>query len=87
MIYSKNELQVIGEWVVKNDILIVVDDIYGCLVYNGNEFILIVMILEVIKNQIIIINGVFKIYVMIGWCIGYVVGNFEIINGMIVVVF
>lgn len=49
MIYSKNELQAIGEWAVKNDILIVADDIYGRLVYNGNEFTPIATISEAIK--------------------------------------
>ena len=87
MIYSKNELQAIGEWAVKNDILIVADDIYGRLVYNGNEFTPIATISEAIKNQTIIINGVSKTYAMTGWRIGYAVGNPEIINGMIAVVF
>ncbi len=85
MIYSKNELQAIGEWAVKNDILIVADDIYGRLVYNGNEFTPIATISEAIKNQTIIINGVSKTYAMTGWRIGYAVGNPEIINGMIAV--
>lgn len=83
MIYEKNELQAIGEWAVKNDILIVADDIYGRLVYNGNEFTPIATISEAIRQQTIIINGVSKTYAMTGWRIGYAVGNQEIINGMI----
>ena len=34
MIYSKEELQAIGDWAVDHDILILADDIYGRLVYN-----------------------------------------------------
>lgn len=85
MIYEKNELQAIGEWAVKNDILIVADDIYGRLVYNGNEFTPIATISEAIRQQTIIINGVSKTYAMTGWRIGYAVGNQEIINGMITI--
>lgn len=85
MIYEKNELQAIGEWAVKNDILIVADDIYGRLVYNGNEFTPITTISEAIRQQTIIINGVSKTYAMTGWRIGYAVGNQEIINGMIAI--
>ncbi|EOT31625.1 pyridoxal phosphate-dependent aminotransferase [Enterococcus durans] len=85
MIYEKNELQAIGEWAVKNDILIVADDIYGRLVYNGNEFTPIATISEAIRQQTIIINGVSKTYAMTGWRIGYAVGNQEIINGMIAI--
>lgn len=85
MIYEKNELQAIGEWAVKNDILIVADDIYGRLVYNGNEFTPIATISEAIRQRTIIINGVSKTYAMTGWRIGYAVGNQEIINGMIAI--
>ena len=85
MIYEKNELQAIGEWAVKNDILIVADDIYGRLVYNGNEFTPIATISEAIRQQTIIINGVSKTYAMTGWRIGYAVGNQKIINGMIAI--
>ncbi|WP_165003450.1 MULTISPECIES: pyridoxal phosphate-dependent aminotransferase [unclassified Enterococcus] len=83
MIYTREELQSIGEWAVKNDILIVADDIYGRLVYNGNEFTPIATISEAIREQTIIINGVSKTYAMTGWRIGYAVGNPEIISGMI----
>ena len=35
MIYSKEELQAIGNWAVEHDVLILADDIYGRLVYNA----------------------------------------------------
>lgn len=85
MIYTKEELQVIGEWAVKNDILIVADDIYGRLVYNDNEFTPIVTISKAIREQTIIINGVSKTYAMTGWRIGYAVGDQKIIDGMIAI--
>lgn len=85
MIYDQKELQVIGEWAVKHDILIVADDIYGRLVYNGNEFTPIATISEAIRKQTIIINGVSKTYAMTGWRIGYALGNQEIIDGMIAI--
>ena len=85
MIYDQKELQAIGEWAVKHDILIVADDIYGRLVYNGNEFTPIATISESIRKQTIIINGVSKTYAMTGWRIGYALGNQEIIDGMITI--
>ncbi|OBS62115.1 aspartate aminotransferase [Enterococcus mundtii] len=85
MIYTKEELQVIGEWAVKNDILIVADDIYGRLVYNDNEFTPIATISKAIREQTIIINGVSKTYAMTGWRIGYAVGDQKIIDGMIAI--
>ncbi|EQB4793626.1 pyridoxal phosphate-dependent aminotransferase [Enterococcus hirae] len=85
MIYDQKELQAIGEWAVKHDILIVADDIYGRLVYNGNEFTPIATISEAIRKQTIIINGISKTYAMTGWRIGYALGNQEIIDGMIAI--
>lgn len=83
MIYTKEELLAIGEWAVAHDILIVADDIYGALVYNGAEFTPIATLSEAICNQTIVINGVSKTYSMTGWRIGFAVGNQEIITAMI----
>lgn len=83
MIYTKEELLAIGEWAVTHDILIVADDIYGALVYNGAEFTPIASLSEAICNQTIVINGVSKTYSMTGWRIGFAVGNQEIITAMI----
>jgi aspartate/methionine/tyrosine aminotransferase len=82
-IYSKEELLAIGEWAVANNILIVADDIYGRLVYNGHTFTPIAALSEAIRKQTIIINGVSKTYAMTGWRIGFAVGDAEIIRAMI----
>ncbi|MHC5249757.1 pyridoxal phosphate-dependent aminotransferase [Enterococcus sp. LJL90] len=83
MIYTKEELTAIGLWAVENNVLIIADDIYGRLVYNGNQFTPIATLGEAIRKQTIIINGVSKTYAMTGWRIGYAVGNQEIIAAMI----
>ena len=82
MIYSKEELQAIGNWAVEHDILILADDIYGRLVYNGNTFTPISSLSEAIRKQTIVINGVSKTYAMTGWRIGLAVGDPEIISAM-----
>ena len=82
MIYSKDELLAIGNWAVEHDILILADDIYGRLVYNGNEFVPISSLSEAIRKQTVVINGVSKAYAMTGWRVGYAVGDPEIIAAM-----
>ena len=82
MIYTREELLAIGNWAVEHDILILADDIYGRLVYNGNEFVPISSLSEVIRKQTIVINGVSKAYAMTGWRVGYAVGDPEIISVM-----
>ena len=82
MIYTREELLAIGNWAVEHNILILADDIYGRLVYNGNEFVPISSLSEAIRNQTIVINGVSKAYAMTGWRVGYAVGDPEIIAAM-----
>lgn len=82
MIYTREELLAIGNWAVEHDILILADDIYGRLVYNGNDFVPISSLSEAIRKQTIVINGVSKAYAMTGWRVGYAVGDPEIIAAM-----
>ena len=82
MIYTAEELLAIGNWAVEHDILILADDIYGRLVYNGNKFTPISSLSEEIRKQTVVINGVSKSYSMTGWRIGYAVGEPEIISAM-----
>ncbi|AXQ79020.1 pyridoxal phosphate-dependent aminotransferase [Streptococcus chenjunshii] len=82
MIYSSDELEAIGNWAVNNDILILADDIYGHLVYNGNHFTPISAISEKIRAQTVVINGVSKTYAMTGWRVGFAVGSEEIVSSM-----
>lgn len=82
MIYNADELLAIGNWAVDNDIIILADDIYGRLVYNGHEFTPISTLSEAIRKQTLIINGVSKTYAMTGWRIGFAVGDPEIIGAM-----
>ena len=82
MIYTAEELLAIGNWAVRHDILILADDIYGRLVYNGNTFTPISSLSEEIRKQTVVINGVSKSYSMTGWRIGYAVGEPEIIAAM-----
>ena len=82
MIYTAEELLAIGDWAVENDVIILADDIYGRLVYNGHDFTPISSLSEAIKKQTLIINGVSKTYAMTGWRIGFAVGNPEIISAM-----
>ncbi|EJY7263906.1 pyridoxal phosphate-dependent aminotransferase [Enterococcus faecalis] len=82
VIYTEEELRQIGEWAVAHNILIIADDIYGRLVYNGHRFTQIATISEAIRQQTIIINGVSKTYAMTGWRIGFAVGDEKIIQAM-----
>lgn len=82
MLYSHEELQAIGEVCLENDILIVSDEIYEKLVYDGNSHTSIAELSPELKEQTIVINGVSKSHSMTGWRIGYAAGNETIIKAM-----
>lgn len=82
MIYNRDELLAIGNWALKHDILILSDDIYGRLVYNGHHFTPIATLSEDLPRQTTVINGVAKTYSMTGWRVGFAVGEPDIIAGM-----
>ncbi|MDF2606425.1 MAG: aspartate aminotransferase [Bacillales bacterium] len=82
MIYSEEELLEIGNICLKNEILIVSDEIYEKLIYDNNKHTSIAQLSDELKQITVIINGVSKSHSMTGWRIGYAVGNSAIISAM-----
>ncbi|MFS3928006.1 pyridoxal phosphate-dependent aminotransferase [Priestia flexa] len=82
MIYTREELEALGEVCLKHDVLIVSDEIYEKLVYGGAEHVSIAELSSALKEQTVIINGVSKSHSMTGWRIGYAAGNETIIKAM-----
>ncbi|MBD8025195.1 pyridoxal phosphate-dependent aminotransferase [Ureibacillus sp. Re31] len=82
MVYTREELAEIAAVAVEKDILIVSDEIYEKLLYNGLEHFSIAQVSEEVKSRTIVINGVAKSHSMTGWRIGYAAGNAQIINSM-----
>lgn len=72
MMYSREELQALADVCVENDLYIIADEIYYCLVYDGLKFTSVSSLSEEVKARTILINGVSKAYAMTGWRIGYV---------------
>lgn len=73
-IYSKDELIAIGDICVENNIMIVSDEIYEKLVYDGAKHYSIAALKPEYKDITVIVNGVSKAYAMTGWRLGYIIG-------------
>ncbi|KRL39061.1 pyridoxal phosphate-dependent aminotransferase [Liquorilactobacillus uvarum] len=86
LIYNRAELLAIGEWAVKNDIILIADDMYGKLVYNGHQFVSLIGLGQKIKDQTILVSGLSKAYAMTGWRVGYTVAPKKVIQKMNVVI-
>ncbi|AUJ29576.1 MAG: pyridoxal phosphate-dependent aminotransferase [Liquorilactobacillus hordei] len=82
LIYTRSELEAIGNWAVEHDIVIITDDMYGKLVYNGEHFVSLIELSDEIRKQTILVSGLSKAYSMTGWRIGYTVAPAEVIKKM-----
>ncbi|WP_286945276.1 pyridoxal phosphate-dependent aminotransferase [Exiguobacterium sp. UBA4551] len=81
MVYSKEELEMVADVAIKHDLLVISDEIYEKLLYNGATHISIASLPEM-RERTVIINGVSKSHAMTGWRIGDAIGPKEIISAM-----
>lgn len=77
-VYTEEELRVIAEFAREKDLIIISDEIYEKLIYDGKKHISIASLSEDAFNRTIVINGVSKTYAMTGWRIGYSAAPIEI---------
>ncbi len=70
-IYTKEELIEIAEFAKKYDLIIVSDEMYEKLIYDGKKHISIASISSDAYERTIVINGLSKSYAMTGWRLGY----------------
>jgi len=80
--YSEDELRAIAEVAVKNNILILSDEIYNRMTYGGFKATSMASLAEEVKALTMLTNGVSKTYSMPGWRIGYMAGDADIIKAM-----
>jgi aspartate aminotransferase len=70
-VYSREELQALGEIAAAEGIIILSDEIYEKLVYGEEKHVSIASISKEIYDHTITINGFSKPYAMTGWRLGY----------------
>lgn len=80
--YDRKMLEAIAEVVLRYGIIVVSDEIYDKLTYDGFKHCSIASLGNDIKAKTIVVNGVSKSYAMTGWRIGYAAGPKEIVRAM-----
>ncbi|MFO0658465.1 MAG: pyridoxal phosphate-dependent aminotransferase [Polyangiaceae bacterium] len=73
--YSAEHLRKLADVLAKHDCWIIVDEIYGDLVYGGFEFKSFASIAPELRDRIVVVDGVSKTYSMTGWRIGWTISN------------
>lgn len=70
-VYNREELQKIADVAVKNDIIVISDEIYEKIIFDNISHISIASFNKEIFNNAIVVNGISKSFAMTGWRIGY----------------
>ena len=80
MVYTRAELKALAEVIVDRDILVVADEIYEKIIYDGAQHVSIGSLGKEIFDRTLISSGFAKAYSMTGWRIGYLAGPIELIK-------
>jgi aspartate aminotransferase len=80
IVYTPAELQALAKVIVDRDILVVSDEIYEKIIYDGVEQVSIGALGDEIFQRTIISNGFAKAYSMTGWRIGYLAAPLPLIQ-------
>lgn len=78
-VYSLKELEALAEVVAASGIVVISDEIYEKIIYDGHRHHSIGGI-DAVRDRVVTVNGVSKAYAMTGWRIGYMGGPKEIID-------
>ena len=81
-VFSRETLERLAEIAVRHDLLVLSDEIYEQLVYDGAEHISIAS-LPGMKERTITLSGCSKAYSMTGWRLGYMCAPKEIIQACV----
>ena len=81
--YRKEELQALGEVLLKYpQVMITTDDIYEHIYWGDEEITNLGVLFPEMMDRMVFINGVSKAYAMTGWRIGYAAGPVDVITAM-----
>ncbi len=79
-IMRQEDLQALVDIIIKNDLIVISDEIYSELTYNGKH--VSIAAFPGMKDRTIVFNGFSKAFAMTGWRIGYACGHPDLIAAM-----
>lgn len=82
-VYTREEVEAIGEWAADRDVWILTDEIYQRLVYGDAVFTSLPGSVSALGDRWVIVNGVAKSYAMTGWRVGWLIGPPDVVSASI----
>ncbi|RME38180.1 MAG: pyridoxal phosphate-dependent aminotransferase [Planctomycetota bacterium] len=80
--YSPDELRVVADVLAGRDLVVLSDEIYDRLIYDGVEHLSFAAIDDRTRAKTVTVNAASKTYAMTGWRVGFAGGPAEIIKAM-----
>jgi aspartate/methionine/tyrosine aminotransferase len=84
-VLTRAELQEVMDFAAAHDLLVLSDEIYETLVYDGRQHISPAAISPEARERTVLVNSLSKTYAMTGWRVGYCAGPAEIIRAMLLI--
>ncbi|RMH08612.1 MAG: pyridoxal phosphate-dependent aminotransferase [Nitrospirae bacterium] len=81
-LYTRQTLEAVATIALRHNLIIISDEIYETLVYDGAQHISPISLTPDLLAQTVVVNGVSKSFAMTGWRIGYAAGPQDIITAM-----
>jgi aspartate aminotransferase len=83
MVYTPDEVRALAAVVVEQDLLVVTDEIYEKILYDGAEHLSMGAVSPDVFERTMVSHGFAKTYSMTGWRVGYLAGPSDLMQGMI----
>lgn len=81
-VFREDELRAIGDLVVRRNLVLISDEIYEAITYDGCRHISPAVLSDEVRARTIVINSLSKTYAMTGWRAGYCAAPAPIIQSM-----
>src|SRR5262249_60712535 len=84
-VLTQSELQDIMEFAAAHDLLVLSDEIYESLVFDGRRHVSPASLSPAARDRTVLVNSLSKTYAMTGWRLGYCAAPADLIAAMALV--
>lgn len=79
---TEAELLAIADFCERRNVLLLTDEIYEAITYDGHRHVSPLAISEALRDRAVLVNSLSKTYSMTGWRVGYCAGPAAVIQAM-----
>ncbi len=84
-VFTRSELEAIGEFVLRHKLTLISDEIYEAITYDGAMYVSPASLSIELRESTVIVDSLSKTYAMTGWRSGYCAAPKQILDAMFLV--